>query len=177
METDAKEYARLDDDGFDGVITQFSAKALTFGQEGRDFIKMIYKVYGPNTQLILKKNERHPKTNRWRLAYLGYLDLATYVFKNNTVQVKFNPSGLRDLLKTRATEKIEIERLDTMDGDVLPELKTETVVFNGRRIFLQSDFDVSETNNEVEASVETNAGNTRGEVVALPLQIKTNQHF
>ena len=27
--TDAKEYARLDDDGFDGVITQFSAKALS----------------------------------------------------------------------------------------------------------------------------------------------------
>jgi len=171
--TDDKEYARVKD--YDGIFTKFSNN-LTFYSDGRDFLKLIKSIYGPDTDVILRKRERHPKTNKWLLSYLGYLDFTTYIFENNSVKIKFNSSGLEDVLKTRGTEKIEIERLDTLDGDSIPELTTEKVYHEGRRIFLKSDFSVSETNDSIRAAVESNAGNTRTQTVALPLVIGTNQH-
>lgn len=171
--TDDKEYARVDD--YDGIFTKFSNN-LTFFGDGKDFLKLIKSIYGPDTDVILRRRERHPQTNRWLLSYLGYLDFTTYIFENNSVQIKFNSSGLEDIIKTRGTEKIEIERLDTMDGDTIPELTTEKVYHEGRRIFLKSDYAVSETNDSVKAAVDSNAGNTRTQTVALPLVIGTNQH-
>lgn len=172
-ETDDKEYQRVDD--YDGVFTKFSNN-LTFYNDGVDYIKMVYTLYGPNTNLICKRRERHPKTNKWIVSYIGYLDLMTYVFENNSVKIKFNSSGLEDQIKSRANEKIEIERRDTLDGTPIPELETIYVNQDGRRIFLRTVFGTSGVQNNPSFEVASNAGNTRSRTLALPIVLDVNQH-
>lgn len=173
--SDEKEYARVTDNGYDGIFTKFSNK-LTFVGDGAEFARLIYKTYGPNTDFILKKRERHPLTNRWELAYLGYLDLMTYEYQEGQVDLKFNTSGIAEIIKARESEKIEVERLDTFEGDVLPELSTISINQQGRRIFLQTRYQPSEFNSEVQVMVETEAGNTRSQNIAFPMEVATNQH-
>jgi hypothetical protein len=56
----------------------------------------------------------------------------------NQVSVKFNSGGLEQLLKSRESEKVEVDRLTTIDGKAIPELPTIDVELEGRRIFLKS---------------------------------------
>lgn len=148
---DEKEYARVDE--YDGIFVRFSNN-LTFVKDGAGFLAMIYNMYGINEDVILRKRERHPHTNVWMNTYMGYLDFSTYEFQNNKVTIKFDSGGIEQLLKTRMKDDFEIERLDTIEGRPLPELPVETIVLNGRRIFLKSVLKGSEE--------ETNAFETMG---------------
>lgn len=170
---DEKEYARVDE--YDGIFVLFSNN-LTFVKDGAGFLAMIYNMYGINEDVILRKRERHPHTNVWMNTYMGYLDFSTYEFQNNKVTIKFDSGGIEQLLKTRMKDDFEIERLDTIEGRPLPELPVETIVLNGRRIFLDTQFDVLEISNTAKTQVESNAGNTRRQTVGIPLNLVIDSH-
>jgi hypothetical protein len=170
---DDKEFARNDD--YDGIVTQFS-NALRFVFDGADYIQFVKEVYGINSIIRLVKEVKNPTTNTWERVYQGNLDLATYEKKDNRIAVKFNSTGIERDLKARQSEKVEIERTETMDGVELPLLESKQILLEGRRIFLKSIFDVSESLNKASTSVESNAGNTRTDQVGFPLRVTTNSH-
>ena len=120
-----------------GVMTQMTNN-LKFTNEGRNYINTVRNTYGINADLRMVKDERHPITDEWTRVYDGFLDLSTWSDSDNKVSVKFDSSGLLKLIKSRENEKLELDRLDTIDGKVLTALNTETVALNGRDIFLQS---------------------------------------
>lgn len=169
---DEKELSRNED--YHGIFIKHSNN-LKFIADGADYIKLIYEVYGINARVLLRKRERHPITNLWEISYLGYLDMSTYQEEKGIISVKFNSSGMEQLIKTRENENIEIDRTETLDGDAIPALTPKTVALKGRNIFLRSVFEVA-GNNKAYNSVETNAGNTRDQTAAMPIRLKTNQH-
>lgn len=169
---DEKEFSRHDD--YHGIFVKHSNN-LKFIGSGADYLTLTLEIYGINARVILRKRERNPKTNIFELSYFGFLDLSTYSIENNIVSVKFNSSGMEQLLKTRQNEKVEIDRTDTLDGDTLPTLVTKTVALKGRNIFLRSIFEAN-SNNQAKVSVETNAGGTRNQTCNMPIKIKTNEH-
>ena len=171
--TDEKEYARHKD--LDGIFPKFSNN-LKFKGDSAVQITLVRTLDGINAKIRLTKDEQHPHTNEWVRSYDGFLDMTTYTITAGVVSMKFNSGGLEQLRKSRWSKKVELERLQTIDGDLLTELKTETIPLDGRRIFLSTSFETSEINNEAKTEVETNAGNTRGITTAIPLIIKTNQH-
>lgn len=171
--TDEKEIGRTK---YDGIITQFTG-SLKFVGDGADYITTIYEIYGINELVTLKRRERHPITNAWSTSYVGIIDMSTYETQNGEVNVKFNNSGLEELLKSHESKKIEIERLDDLDGNEIDALETKIVQFDGRRIFLKSEWDVSNTNNSANASVESNAGNTRAQSVGYPFRQIVQGHL
>src|SRR5690606_2165130 len=173
-ETDEMEFSRHQE--YHGMIINFSNN-LKFIGDAADYITLIYEIYGINAELLLRRKERHPRTNKWENTYIGYLDLSTYEKAENQISCKFNSGGLIELLKSRESEKIEIERTDTLDGNPLEELETKNVLFEGRRIFLKSLWDISDTNNSAFAQVESNDGNTRNQTVGIPLKIVSNSHI
>src|SRR5690554_3240052 len=110
-DTDEKELTRHDD--YHGIFAKFS-NSLKFIGDGAQYITTIYNVYGVNEVLTLRRRERHPHTNKWITSYIGVIDLSTYEIEEGQVSVKFNNSGLEELLKARQSEKIELDRLDDL---------------------------------------------------------------
>ena len=170
--SDEKEYARHKK--YHGIFAKFS-NSLKFIDDGADFIKLIYDLDGINAELRLTRDEQHPHTDEWIRSYDGFLDLSTYSIQDKQVSVKFNSSGLEQLLKARESEKVEIERLNTIDGKVLSALQTKMVLLEGRRIFLESTYDIEDSNDSAYLSNSTN-GQTRGSTVCVPLHLVNKSH-
>ncbi len=170
--SDEKEYNRNTE--YHGIFSKFSNN-LKFIGDGAKYINLIYEVYGIEAEIQLKRSERHPHTDLWIKSYDGFLDLSTYVYQNNQVSVKFNSSGLQKILKARENEKIEIERDTTMDGKHIPDLQTQKIKLEGRRIFLNSVFYVDDVDNNAYNSDKT-SGQTVGGAVGVPLKVKTKSH-
>lgn len=170
---DDKEYSRNKD--YHGIMAKFS-NSLKFVGKGAEMIGFIDDVYGINAEIRLTKFEKHPHTDVWTTVYAGYLDLSTREDEDSKLSVKFNSGGLEQALKSRESEDVEIDRLTTIDGDPLPELKTETVKLEGRRIFLKSEWDSDTVNTWTMLGVRSDAGNTRRLTSAYPLKMITQSH-
>lgn len=170
-ENDEKELSRNED--YHGIFIKHS-NSLRFIGDGAEYLTLTYEIYGINSRVLLRKKERHPHTNLWEVSYLGFLDMSTYEVQKGEVSVKFNSSGMEQLLKTRQNEKVEIDRLDSLDGDVLDPLIPKEVHLKGRNIFLRSVFETSSAKTHL--TVTSDAGNTRDQLGALPIRLKANQH-
>ncbi|MGB0896881.1 MAG: hypothetical protein ACPGRW_06135 [Flavobacteriaceae bacterium] len=161
---------------YHGIFTSFSS-SLKFIGDAADFITLIYTVNGINEDIRISREERHPHNDTWQLAYSGYLDLSTYEQENNQVSAKINTSGLEKLLKSKESEKIEIERLDSLNGTPIEPLKTVTTELDGRRIFLETKYIESETDNYVELINDTSTENeNRGSTEPIPLIFEYDSH-
>jgi hypothetical protein len=169
---DEKEFARNEE--YHGIFTNFS-NSLKFIESGADFILLVDELYGINAQLRLTKDERHPKTDQWIRSYDGYLDLSTLDEEDNQVSVKFNSGGLEQLFKSRESEQVEVDRLTSIDGGVLDPIRVDTVLLEGRRVFLKTKYDVEKIENTVTLSNQTN-GQTRGTTAPVPLHVVSKSH-
>lgn len=169
---DEKEFARNEE--YHGIFTNFSNN-LKFIESGADFILLVDQLYGINAQLRLTKDERHPKTDLWVRSYDGYLDLSTKEEEDGQVSIKFNSGGLEQLLKARESEQVEVDRLTSIDGGVLDPLRVDTVLLEGRRVFLKTKYDVEKIENTVTLYNQTN-GQTRGRTAPVPLHIVSKSH-
>lgn len=170
---DEKEYARHEN--YHGIIAKFS-NSLKFIGSGADYIQLVLDVYGINEEIKLIREEKHPYTDVWSLTYSGYLDLSTWVRENNQVSVKFNSGGLEQLLKSRESEKVEIDRDQTIDGKTISPLSTVNVELEGRRIFLKSKWEVKPPDNYANLYTESNAGNVREQSVGIPFKLINKSH-
>lgn len=169
---DEKEYAR--NEQYHGIFAKFS-NSLKFVGDGADYIQLVLDLYGINEQIELVREERHPKTDVWTLTYSGFLDLSTWQRENNRVSVKFNSGGLEQLLKSRETEKIEIDRLTTIDGKPILDINPIKVELEGRKIFLKTKYNIKPGENSFEMSNQTN-GQTRGSTYPFPLALVNKSH-
>jgi len=171
--SDEKELARHEQ--YHGIVSRFSNSSKYIG-DGKDFIQLVYDIEGINAEIKLKREEKHPITDVWTLTYSGYLDLSTWETENNQVSVKFNSGGIEQLLKSRESEQVEIDRITTMDGKSIPELEPITVALDGRRIFLKSKWEKDPTIGTIQLDVSSNAGNTRRQTGGFPLKLINKSH-
>ncbi|MHB1108288.1 MAG: hypothetical protein ACYCZ2_18180 [Lutibacter sp.] len=138
---DDKETARHN--RFKGMFTNFS-NSLKFIGSGKDYINLVFEIYGINAEIRLTKDVRHPKTDKWERSYDGFLDLMTKETEDDKLSIKFNASGLEKLIKSRESEQLELERTDTLDGVEIGPLLPKKVALNGRKIYLKSLLEVLE---------------------------------
>ncbi len=172
-QNDEKEYSRNKD--YHGVVAKFS-NTLQFIGNGSDFILFIDSIYGINAEIKLTKYEKHPLTDQWTTVYNGYLDLSTLGTDDGKLSIKFNSGGLEQALKARESTDVEIDRITTIDGLPLPELSTQTVLLEGRRIFLKSEWDSDPVSTWTMLGVRSDAGNTRRLSSSYPLKNVTKSH-
>lgn len=158
-----------------GLFQQFSNN-LKFVLDGAEHIKLIRQLYGIQAEIKLIREERDPVTDIWTQTYFGFLDLSTYEFEEGKVSVKFNSGGLEQLLKSRDSEQVEIDRITTIDRYPIDPLQPIEVQIDGREIFLKSDYKVKSDENRVEMTNHTDDGNTRGSTVGVPLFLSSKSH-
>jgi len=153
---------------FHGIMTQMTNN-LTFYNDGADFIEGIYKQYGINADLRMTKDERNPHTDIWERSYDGVLDLLTYSKEREGISCKFTSSSLLKLIKSRENEKIELDRLDTLSGEVIPYINTREVALNGRKIVLLSKLVTDPEFSVGGIYISNNGNNTRYGTIGLPV--------
>jgi len=147
---DEKEFKRSED--AHGVFINLSNNLEFYKGDlknngGYDFLKDSYDLYGINASVLLIKSEI--LDNEWVESYRGYLDYSTYSRKNNIIKIKFNESGLYEKIKARKSEKIELGRRTTLDGDDIEPLLSETVELQGREILIINELNVSTSKSDI----------------------------
>lgn len=172
-QSDEKELARHEQ--YHGIVSRFSNSSKYIGN-GKDFIQLVYDIEGINAEIKLKREEKHPLTDVWTLTYSGYLDLSTWETENDQISIKFNSGGIEQLLKSRESEQVEIDRISTLDGKSIPELNPVTVALDGRRIFLKSKWEKDPVTNIVTLDVRSDAGETRRLTGGFPLKVVNKSH-
>lgn len=120
-----------------GILTKFSSE-LKFIKNGLDFIEDVKNNYGLNEVVKLHREERHPHTDKWETVHISELDMTTINVENDVLSIKISGGKLEKQLKARESEKIEIERIETIDGDAIPVLNTENLTISGRELLLES---------------------------------------
>ena len=170
-ESPEREFARDND----GIVSKFSG-TFEFIDDGAEFIANIRDIHGIKAKISLTREERHPNTDIWTETDFGFLSMKSFSKEDNLVKIKFESGGIRLKLESRSSEKIELERTTDLDGNPIPELKTETLELEGRRIFLQTTYEIEDNNNSAFCDIESDAGNTRDSIVGLPLKVKTKSH-
>ncbi|WP_177764025.1 hypothetical protein [Flavobacterium sp. I3-2] len=170
---DEKEFSR--NKTYHGIFTTLS-NSLKFTKDAKDFIKLVYDTLGINADLRLVKETKNSITDIWEQSYNGYLDLSTFELENNQVSCKFNSGGLESILKTREGNEVEIDRIDTIDEKPIDALQTVELELAGRRIFLESKWEVDSMNYYQELKVESKDGNTRSISDSIPLKLIKQSH-
>lgn len=169
---DEKELAR--NNKYHGIFAKFSNSSKYYGN-GYSFLKSVYDIDGINANVRLTKDIRHPRTDDWVREYSGMFDFSTYVEENRQISLKFNSDGLEEVLKSRESEQVEIERETDLDGNLLPPLQTKNIYLEGRKIFLSSKWE-SNSLSPVSLTVYSDAGNTRDSTGAFPLNLVLKSH-
>ncbi len=172
-ENDDMEYARHEQ--YHGIFVNFSNN-LRFVGDAKDFIQLVYDIYGINAEVRLKKEILHPKTDLWVDDYSGYLDLSTIQIEGNKLACKFNSGGLEQLLKARESEQVEINRNHSIDGKPISHLETIDVKLSGRRIFLKSQWETKTDNNDIQTHNFSDDGNKRNYTVGCPMELINKSH-
>jgi len=113
---------------------------------GYDYLKNTYDIYGINAVVLLVKEE--DVSGKWIEVYRGFFDFSTYIRDEFKVKIMFNESGLYEKIKARNREDLELDRLTTMDGDVLEPLRTEIMELSGRKILIIDELNRTTGNGE-----------------------------
>ncbi|MDI6033982.1 hypothetical protein QLS91_12950 [Flavobacterium sp. LB2P84] len=158
-----------------GVVANFSSD-LKFVNDGLDYIEDIIFNYGINETITIKKEGKDPNTDEWIELYIGNLDLTTYENENDVLSMRINSGGIDKIFKSRESENIEIESINTLDGIAIPELVTKKITNEGREIFLKTIYNVLKTDNNAYLYVETKDHNVRGCTVCVPLNVFSKSH-
>lgn len=172
-DSDEKEYAR--NKKYKGIVAKFSNN-LKFYKEASEFISLVDSIYGVNAGLTLTKRERHPKTNRWSVTYTGNFDFTTLKEEKGLVSIKFNSGSFDKVRKSRFSKKVEIDTLEDLEGNSIPELVTKEMALDGREIFLKTSYEVKNTDNTLQLHLSSTGG-TRRTSEGFPLQLVNKSHI
>ena len=120
---------------YHGIFTSFTNN-LKFTKKALEYIVAAYKVAGINADLRLTKDVLVDKDGdvKFVTRYMAIADYNTMVINDNTLTIKFNSNDLAELLKSHESDEFEAERLDSIDGAILPKLITNKVQIEGRSI-------------------------------------------
>ncbi|KQC33962.1 hypothetical protein AAU57_11955 [Nonlabens sp. YIK11] len=128
-----------------GIVFDFAEK-LTFYGDGYEYIRQAESIEGFDAVILCTKYFLN-KHDRYEIEYSGQIDLSKRVKKFNSYQVNLEKGGLELDLKASFNDSYELERLDSIDGKVLPPLNYRNGFLNGRQLLVTSLLENKETVN------------------------------
>lgn len=144
-----------------GVFTNLSNDLQFHVGDGEDgggyvYLKDTYNQIGINAVVMLVKEENI--SGKWVEAYRGFFDFSTYTQNPYTISIKFNESGIYEKIKSRQREKLEVDRITTMDGDPIEPMTSEIVGMDGRKVLIISEINVSKAPTTYTVPISSNDG-------------------
>lgn len=134
-----------------GIVFDY-AKDLSFYGDGYEFIKSTETVEGFDAVITCTKEYRNNE-DRWEVEYKGEIDLSSKKSNFNSYTVKMKKGGLALDLKAAFNDSFELERLDSIDGKVIPALTYRNGFLNGRNLDVTSLLENKETVSAVQGVI------------------------
>lgn len=141
------EYTRSE--RYKGMFVDMSG-SLTFVDSAADYLQLIKEIYGIQAKVQLVIEEKHPTIDKWVAGDLLDLDMSTYESVKGKFTIKIKTSGLYEILKSRDGEKVEIERITTLEGREIAPLNVIEIPVQPRNIFLVSKLETDVLDDEGE---------------------------
>lgn len=138
---DDKELKRNTNDNFAGIVSKISA-SIVFTKRGFETIIAIYQSYGANSTTRLIKEAKDTETDEWYRVWDGTLDFTTLKEEDSMCSCRFNADDLEAIIKSRKSEKYELERTTDLFGNDIEPIDVKTMFLKGRKIFLDSKLGV-----------------------------------
>ena len=132
------------------AVTRYSLN-LEFFNVGANTIKSIYANFGLEAKIVLTKRIQHPTKQEVVTKYIAYLDGYSFTQKQSKVKVNTLESDLSRDIKGYQSEKVEITRETSFNGDDIGELKTERVDIIGKDILLVSKFGIRQGDESIQS--------------------------
>ena len=175
----------------DHSISIIIGNSLEYYGLGLEILKDIRYNIGisENVELLCQiRNPLNPKKRK--TIYRGNLDLTTFETKDNKCTVKFKKSTLEETLKSSKSQKIELEREETLIGTTATTLQTKDILVKGRSLFLESKLvSAIDPESNINPNLRTpysfdvdnvRDGNKGSNIIvakiAFPLDVKFNSH-
>lgn len=151
---------------------------IQFVKAARQKLLDIHDFYGIQAKVRFWVEERHPKTDEWVIRSDGYLSMKTRVKERTTVSFKYDLESLLKVIKSRHSQKLELERLETIDGVSMLPLKMDKFNLVGRKILLKSLLETNEEDYKSETfRMEFTDGNTRTGSLGIPVSVTYESDF
>lgn len=145
------------------VITVYNLN-FEFMLSGANFIRNVYKEFGLQAQIVLKKRAIHPTKQEVMEVYTSILDGYSFELEGQKVKVNTLESEIVAQIKGYESEKVELNRSESISGVDIGSFGTRNTIIDGKQILLVSKW---ETNGEDQAI--NHLGSNNYESIALML--------
>lgn len=155
-----------------GIYTELS-KNLIFTKDVAAFLRSAYSFKDIEANVTMEEWRIHPITEVVYLYSTNLFDFSEYSSDKLTVKIPFKTGGLNALIKAQLREKFELERLESINGEVIDELIKKDVALTSREIFLLSKLKENESILRVNSQSQFTA-NGKKHRKSFPLEIISN---
>jgi hypothetical protein len=162
------------DSKYEGMIVNYTTD-LKFTGASKDYILNIENTYGLNEEITLRR-QIQDENDVWIDSYSGTLDLTTSNEEDGQLSVKIKTGGFSPIIKSRDSDKLEIENTTTVDGSDIDPLTTVTIPVAGREVFLRTTYEVNEINAVAVTTAESNVGDPVNKTCGVPVVIAGQSH-
>ena len=130
-----------------GVVTELS-KDLEFTKDGKDFLDAAFNLMGIEADVTLEEWRNYPHKDGQYLHSTGTFDFSEYKSEKLKTKVPFTTGGLNARVKAQQKEKFEIDKAESLKGEVLDEVERLTVDLTERKILLVSRLETGDLHTE-----------------------------
>jgi hypothetical protein len=127
---DTKSFIR--NEKYHGISVNLAAD-LQFTGDAYDFLAATVRDEGVNADIRLTREIKN-ENDEWELDYEGWVDFLSFKQEERIFTVSFFSDPLTNRLKSKQSAKVELERLDDLDGNSLPPFNIDTIYLKGRQI-------------------------------------------
>lgn len=122
------------------VLTVYNLN-FEFILSGADFIRNVYKEFGLQAQIVLKKRAIHPTKQEVIEVYTSILDGYSFELEGQKVKINTLESEITGQIKGYESEKVELSRTESIDGVDIGTFGTRNTIVDGKQIQLVSKWE------------------------------------
>lgn len=157
-----------------GIMTELS-KDLEFVKESKEFLDTAYSIKGIEASVTMEEWKAYPNQDGYYLHSTGLFDFSEYKTDKLRTKIPFKTGGLNAKIAAQLKEKFELERLESITGDVIEELPKIDLNLSAREILLISKLETSELDRVSSTfRMAFNDGNTRTGSLGVPVNVVVN---
>lgn len=176
--SDTESYSRDTDSR--AILSKIDVK-LEFYGNGADYLKNVYYNRGVQeiVQLTKYEKDKYSLDEAWKVKYIQQLDMTTFkeVTKTNNVTVSSTEGGLFSVIDNKKSEDFDLLDNYSYDDTYIGELTTHKFQPLGRKIFLESKLEDSQTGYRINSRRYDNLGGNYVETSRpIPLKITYNSN-
>lgn len=151
---------------------KIASDQLEFTGGGAAFLRNQYLAFDVEANVVMQEFRVNPETNAFESYDIGQFDFNTFEDTGNIVKVNFDSTSLAKLIKSKQSNKLELTRDTSINGEAITPLKINQFAVIDRAIFLDSVLNTSDVDKDNYNFRMAFASDWRYGFLSIPLTIQ-----